>query len=223
MHLYLVRHGQSYVNLSPLPQSNADEPLTETGQQQTAALAQWLPGILPHVEVIYSSTLRRAMETAKPLAQLYGLTIHPDERLREIGCNRQDHTPLSNHSLPPYADFWSSERPFSSITPAIEQGESLMHFRTRVGAFLEGLWPQHKDQSLLVVTHSRVIEMIFDHAFNVGPWRRCEVETQHTALTHFEVLPQPRPEMWRLHRHNCTDHLAALPGERPGTRPTAQG
>ena len=39
MHLYLIRHGQSFVNLPDWTGVNADEPLTELGQQQAAALA----------------------------------------------------------------------------------------------------------------------------------------------------------------------------------------
>ena len=63
MHLYLIRHGQSYVNLPDWDSGNVDEGLTELGQQQAAALAAWLPGKLPQVDVIYASTMKRARET----------------------------------------------------------------------------------------------------------------------------------------------------------------
>ena len=60
MHLYLIRHGQSYVNLPDWSGVNADEPLTELGRQQAAALAAWLPQRLAQVNHIYASTMARA-------------------------------------------------------------------------------------------------------------------------------------------------------------------
>lgn len=210
MHLYLIRHGQSYLNLPDYPLGNADEVLTALGQRQALALAQWLPQSLPQVDAIYASTLRRTVETAQPLAQAYGLTLQLDHRLREIGCNRRDHAPWPDQELPQYADFWSSERPFASITPAVEAGESLMHFRARIGAFIEDLLSCHPQEHVLIVSHSRVIELVFDHVFNIGPWRQCEISVDHTAVTHVEYTNSLRRQAWRLHFHNRIDHLALL-------------
>ena len=210
MHLYIIRHGQSYMNLPDYAFGNTDEPLTEVGLRQAAALREWLPTILPKVDAIYSSTLCRAEETAQPLGETYDIPIQLDHRLGEIGCNRIDHTPFPNDNLPNYANYWSSERPFASITPSIEQGESLMSFRSRVGSFIEELVIRHRGQIVLVVCHSRVIEIVFDHMFNIGPWRRCEIEVDHTAITYFEYVELPKRETWRLHFHNRIEHLAEL-------------
>ena len=56
MHLYVIRHGQSYVNL-PDWKGDVDASLTPLGQQQAAALAEWLPKHLPDVNAIYSLSL----------------------------------------------------------------------------------------------------------------------------------------------------------------------
>ncbi|MGB0384713.1 MAG: histidine phosphatase family protein [Ardenticatenaceae bacterium] len=213
MHLYMIRHGQSYINLPDYAFGNSDEPLTQLGRRQAAALREWLPKTLPKVDAIYCSTLSRAVQTAQPLAQAYGVAIHFEHRLREIGCNRMDHTPLPDNNLPQYADYWSSERPFASITPRIEDGESLMNFRSRVGSLIEELLVKHREQIVLVVCHSRVIEIAFDHIFNIGPWRRCEIEVYNTAITYFEYVDLPNRETWRLHFHNQVEHLAQLEQE----------
>ncbi|NIP54152.1 MAG: hypothetical protein GWN14_27950, partial [candidate division Zixibacteria bacterium] len=144
MHLYMIRHGQSYVNLKSWNNGNSDEGLTELGKRQAAALAKWLPGELPAIDVLYASTMKRALETAGALAQAYDMPIQTDDRLREIGNNRLDHTPWPSDDLPEYGEYWGSERPFASITPARNGGESLMHFRVRVGSFLEELIEKHK-------------------------------------------------------------------------------
>jgi phosphohistidine phosphatase SixA len=71
MHLYMIRHGQSYVNLRDWQDGNIDAGLTELGQQQAAALAEWIPSAIPQVDALYASTMARARETAEPLAKVY--------------------------------------------------------------------------------------------------------------------------------------------------------
>ena len=40
MHIYLIRHGQSYINLPAfIAGEHVDQPLTDLGLQQAAALA----------------------------------------------------------------------------------------------------------------------------------------------------------------------------------------
>ena len=96
MQLYLVRHGQSFNNALPDGNSNDrvhDPELTEIGQKQAEAVAthfaqaddlyeyaslayddparqQPLPYGITHV---YSSPMKRALETAKPIAKALGL------------------------------------------------------------------------------------------------------------------------------------------------------
>lgn len=209
MQLYIIRHGQSYGNLPDWAHGNTDEELTELGKQQAAALAKWLPTALPQVDRIYCSTMQRAQQTGLAVAEAYKMTLVFDDRLREIGSNRLDHTAWPKDELPRhYSDeYWSSERPFSSVTPAVEGGESFMHFRTRVGLLIEELVRRHRDETIIAVCHGGVMEAIFDHVFNIGPWRRCEIWTHNTAISHFEYVDHPTRETWRLHFHNKVEHL----------------
>ena len=211
MHLYVIRHGQSHVNLKEWDSGNTDEGLTELGRKQAAALAKWLPKHVPHVDSIYASTMRRALETAEYLSEAYDQPLNYEDRLREIGNNRWDHTAWPNDDLPrEYADYWSSERPFSTVTPYIEGGESFINFRTRVGLFIEELVELHQEQVVFAVCHGGIIEAAFDHIFNIGPWRRCEIWNHNTGITHFEYVDHPRRETWRLHFNNRTCHLAGI-------------
>lgn len=208
MHLYLVRHGQSLINLETWDRGNIDVGLTDLGRQQVTALAQWLIHALPEIDALYSSTMRRARETAELLANAYRCAVGYDDRLREIGNNRSDHAPWPNDALPSeYADYWASERPFASIVPLVEGGETMMHFRTRVGMFIEKVVERHPGQVIVAVCHGGVIETAFDHVFNIGPWRRCEAWTSNTGVTCFEYVASPGREAWRLHYHNRLDHL----------------
>ena len=208
MHLYMVSHGQSFVNLPVWAKGNTDEPLTELGQKQAAALAAFLPARLPQVDIIYASTMQRARETAEAVARAYALPIQFDDRLRELGNNQIDHTAFTRETLPnQYVDFWASARPFAPSMRDCETVESWMHFRTRVGIFVEDLTARHRGQTIITVCHGGVIEATFQHLFNVGPWQRCEVWTSNTAVTHFQLVEHADREVWRLHSHNRTDHL----------------
>jgi probable phosphoglycerate mutase len=206
----MIRHGQSYVNQKEWAGGNTDEGLTDRGLRQAAALSTWLPQKLADVDAIYCSTMLRARETVAPLAAIYEIEVQYDDRLREVGNNKLDHTAWPSDDLPEYSEFWGSERPFSSITPDREGGESLMHFRIRVGNFIEGLIDKHREQTIIVVCHGGVIEIAFDHVFNVGPWRRCEVWTHNTGITRIELVEHPTRETWRLHYHSRTEHLHGI-------------
>jgi len=210
MHLYMIRHGQSFVNLEEWDNGNLDEGLTELGHQQAAALARWLVKEIPQIDVLYASDMRRAKETVAPVAEAYGLPIQFDDRLREIGNNRLDHTAWPNDQLPEYGDYWSSERPFSPVTPLNPEGETFMHFRVRVGLAIEEMVEKHRDQVVVAVCHGGVVEAAFDHIFNIGPWRRCEIWNRNTGVTYFEYVDHPLRETWRLHYHNAVIHFADL-------------
>ncbi|MCP4359690.1 MAG: histidine phosphatase family protein [Chloroflexi bacterium] len=210
MHLYLIRHGQSFINLKDWKKGNLDEGLTPLGQRQADALSCWLPGEIAQIDALYASTMRRAQETTQPIATMYDIPIINDDRLREVGNNRLDHTPWPSDDLPEYGSFWGSERPFATITPTRELGESLMHFRVRVGHFIEELIEKHREQIVVAVCHGGVIELAFDHMFNIGPFRRCEVWSKNTGIAHFEYVEHPSRETWRLHYHGCVEHLQDL-------------
>lgn len=212
MHLYVIRHGQSYVNLSTWDGKDSDMPLTPLGEQQTEALANWLPNYLSKVDAIYSSTMKRPRQTVTPLAAAYGLEVTFDHRIREIGNNRIDHSPYPEGQTLPQTDwaaFWPTERPFVSVSRD-GAAESAMHFRLRVASFVEEVRDKHPDQTVIAVAHGGVIDAVFDYVFGIGPWRRCAVYTYNTGIAHFQYMKQPGSEQWILHAHNLTDHLRVL-------------
>lgn len=211
MQLYMVRHGQSYVNLKEWSEGNKDTGLTELGHKQAAALGKWLPSEVKHIDAMYVSTMMRAQETAAYITKAYqGLTPIPEPRIREIGNNQLTKDPWPNDMLPEYGEYWGSERPFHSITPSHPGGESLMHFRIRIGEFLEELAEKHEKEIVVTVCHGGVIEMAFDHMFNIGPWRRAEVFTKNTGISRFDFGHTPHREFWRIYYHSRIDHLVGI-------------
>ena len=84
--LLVVRHGRTGYNASRTIQGQLDVPLDEVGRGQAAAVAPRLAALKP--EAIVSSDLRRAADTAAPLAELTGLPVWSDPRLRERSFGR---------------------------------------------------------------------------------------------------------------------------------------
>ena len=221
MHIYLVRHGQSHVNLADLTASHRDEPLTDVGQAQAAAVAQYLAESLT-IDRLYASTVQRAAQTARMIAASVGLEVCWDDRLREVGTNAPDGSPIPGAELQPYLpQIWGTLRPYEPVTVG---GESWMQVRARVGSFIESLIPMPPrgmsrttpvpdepsagEDVVVVVCHAGVIEAFFEYVFERGPWSVVAVETSNTGLTHLEYSPEPYRPDWHLHFHNRIVHLA---------------
>lgn len=79
--IYIFRHGQTDYNVSRRVMGQLDIPLNETGIAQAAELSTRLANT--HLEVIYTSPLLRAKQTAQILADKIGAPIIPDKRLME--------------------------------------------------------------------------------------------------------------------------------------------
>ena len=77
----LWRHGQTVWNAEHRFQGQSDIPLDETGQAQAERAARLLASLRP--DLIVSSDLSRAAQTAAPLARLTGLEVTLDKDLRE--------------------------------------------------------------------------------------------------------------------------------------------
>jgi 2,3-bisphosphoglycerate-dependent phosphoglycerate mutase len=82
MIFYLIRHGESLYNAEGRIQGQSDVALSPLGLLQAEAIAEALAS--EAIDAVFASPLRRAMQTAEPIACRLGLSIHCDDRLKEI-------------------------------------------------------------------------------------------------------------------------------------------
>ena len=82
-----------------------------------------------------------------------------------------------------------------------------MHFRARLGIFLQEMIEKHKGEVVFVVCHGFVIDVLFDLCQNVPLHRHCETWTANTGISHLEYVEHPGRERWRQHCHNRVEHL----------------
>jgi broad specificity phosphatase PhoE len=80
--LILIRHGETVHNVDGIAQGWNDSALSPRGEQQVAALARRVAAM--EVDAIYSSTLNRALSTARAIASLTNHEITTLDDLREM-------------------------------------------------------------------------------------------------------------------------------------------
>lgn len=84
--LYLLRHGQTEFNASRRMQGQLDTHLSQVGREQARTAAGYFHG--QGISKIISSDLMRAHDTALAVAEVCGLSVHTDERLRETNLGQ---------------------------------------------------------------------------------------------------------------------------------------
>ena len=92
MDLVLVRHAEPVRTPAGSVSGPADPGLTELGFDQSRRLAEWLA--LEPIDVVVSSPMRRARETAAPLAAALGLDIEIVDGLTEYDSGSDDYIPM---------------------------------------------------------------------------------------------------------------------------------
>jgi probable phosphoglycerate mutase len=153
MKLYFVRHGESTANLlGEFSNSGWKHPLTEKGVEQARSVASELSGL--KVELVYSSPVLRAVQTAQILAAGLGAPMETTEALREwsVGVYEGTTDPAGWELHRQVQDDWFIHQKFDSRMPG---GESFLDIRQRFVPFLEGLVPSggNPDRSVILVGH----------------------------------------------------------------------
>lgn len=84
MELLLIRHALPERIDSSGDGAPVDPPLTDEGRRQAAALAAWLDAVGERPDAVYTSPMRRAVETAAPLCERCGVASIVEEGVSEF-------------------------------------------------------------------------------------------------------------------------------------------
>ena len=160
--LWLVRHGESTWNTLGLAQGHCDQArLTRLGLRQAWAVAARLRD--RPVGALYVSDLRRALETAAPLAETLGLAVTRDARLRERCLGVLEGAPTA--AIGPAANGLAGDRVVDPDARP-DGGESLRDFYWRVAGFANELagWCRaieaERAREIVVVAHGGTLRMM---------------------------------------------------------------
>lgn len=144
--LWLVRHGATAWSEEGRLCGWSDVPLSAGGRDAAEGLREEAARVLRSAQAVWCSDLRRARETA----ELAGLPVVPDPRLRELSFGTLEGArwdELSEETRDALTRFVGFSAP---------GGESLEELERRVGAFLSGL----ARGTHIVVTHGGVIRLL---------------------------------------------------------------
>jgi broad specificity phosphatase PhoE len=147
--LYIARHGQSEWNNQSRITGQMDVGLSPKGQQQSQALAQCLAD--EPLAAVYTSALRRTVDTAQPTAKARRLGIVQLPALNEIhlGVLQGRHRDERDTEAQALWAQWQAD-PWGYRAPG---GERFDEFAQRVGEGLQALLKRHVGERILIVGH----------------------------------------------------------------------
>lgn len=156
--LYLVRHGDSRQDQVKRYIGQIDLPLNAAGRTQIKALQRELAGIdFAH---IYSSDLRRCLETAEIIARPLGKSIRTVPGLREIALGEWEGQPMASIRERFPEEYQRRGRELVGFSPP--GGESFRDLQERVvPAFLQII--SRASGAVLLVAHAGVNRTILCH------------------------------------------------------------
>jgi broad specificity phosphatase PhoE len=206
--LIVWRHGNTDWNASHRVQGQADAPLNDVGREQSATAAAHLAKLRP--DVIVSSDLSRATDTAAALAALTGLAVRTDTRLRERYYGHWQGLTLTEvaERYPVEHARWRS----GDQSPGAEI-ESLDDLGKRVGVALQDaadVWP---GATIVIVTHGGAARQGIGHLLGwparvlraLGPLHNCHwSELRHGAHDRAgrAAAGDHHLDSWQLRSHN---------------------
>lgn len=196
--IVLVRHGRTALNAAGRLQGRVDEPLDEVGREQARRLASRLVPILGDDDLVISSPLARARDTAVTL----GREVRIDDQWIEMSYGVFDGVPQGDVS----PDVWSQWRSDPRFAP--DGGESLADVTERVHRACDELREQAVGRRIVVVSHVSPIKAAIAWALGTDPSTSWRMHLDTAAVTRISVTSRGVA----LVSFNETHHLLADPG-----------
>lgn len=153
--IYLIRHGATPTTGQVLPGRAPGLHLTEKGREQARQVAE----MIERVDAIYSSPLERAVETAAPLCEKFGMTPIMETGLLEAEFGEWTGRKLTELSALPE---WKivQQRPSRFRFPG---GESFMEMQERIVGCVDTLVRRHPGGVVACFSHADPIKAALTH------------------------------------------------------------
>ncbi|MGV3708468.1 MAG: nicotinate-nucleotide--dimethylbenzimidazole phosphoribosyltransferase [Gemmatimonas sp.] len=171
--VYLVRHGQTDMNVQGRCQGSLDVPMNDEGELQVAALAARLQGI--RFDAAYTSPLQRAVRTARVIVGESAMNMEMVPGLSELSYGTWQGT--SYDEWPEASgDLWRRS-PHEMTFP---EGESLADVRARVVPAFDAILRANQGKTVLIAAHGHLNRVLLG-----------------------AVLADRAPSFWEIEQPNC--------------------
>ncbi|MEU8076944.1 histidine phosphatase family protein [Catellatospora citrea] len=199
--LIFVRHGESVHSVERFVGGiGGCRGLTAVGQEQAAVVARRLAAEVSGPVAVYSSVLRRAIQTAAPIAAALGVDAETD-------CG------LCTWHYPAYADgrplavLKAAELPGGGVhRPFQRENESWAELVVRTGRAIIDIAYRHAGQTVVLVGHSETVNSSF-HVLGMQPLLRAfDTVVAPGSVTEWTADGDPAtspPTRWTLHRFSA--------------------
>ena len=157
--LCLIRHGETSWNAERRLQGHTDIPLNATGMLQARQMAQALKDIKLTFDVLYTSDLKRAADTANAVVELFGVDAQVDSELRERHFGALQGLSIGEAPLK-RPDIWQAHTA-RDLEHDLEGGESIQKFALRVQNALDKIQARHTGKTILIVSHGGTLDMMY--------------------------------------------------------------
>lgn len=206
-HLYLIRHGDA----APTSTNPLEDPrLTTLGIAQAERLRDRLAATGEiKADVLISSTMLRAKQTAEIIAPALGLPIIYDDEVQEWRFP-EDETLNVDEYVEHFKTVPHDQKPFYQVIPG---AESWVQFMLRASVALNRLTQTYEDKTLVVVCHGGVVDASFHFFLHLSTLHLAPAsfDTHNTSITHWFRLPREiAPTSWALACYNDIMHLRDL-------------
>lgn len=193
MKLIIVRHGETEENRAGIIQGHFPGVLSELGREQARKLAKRLKN--EKIDLIISSDLARALDTAKEIVKFHANTdLVPDERLRERYFKKFEGKRKKDLRIPKNArliDYCNEED--------IESDEEVF---TRVKSLIKNIL-EKEEENILLVGHMGVCKFVVATLLNKEIENLRGMKLKNTSVSIFER----EDEKIKMRLLNCTEHL----------------
>jgi len=210
--LYLIRHGEVEGAADGRFFGRTDVPLSPTGLRQAGALARRLAAA--RIDAVYASDLRRARDSAAPLAATRALAPMLEPALREMAMGRWEGLTFGEirRRDPGAVRRWAADL----VACPFPGGESLLELRARVLPALGRILARHPGRRIAVVAHGGPNRVILAEALGLPLAHLLRLAQDYAAWSVIEY----RADGVRLHALN---RRVAGPGGATPVEQTAAG
>lgn len=198
--LLLVRHGATEFNSSLRFAGHSQIALSDLGSRQAIKLERRLAG--EKIDVVCTSDLRRALDTAETACRGRDVEVLPCPELREVDYG--DCEGLTFEEIA--ARFPEVVEPWLGYSPDLTfpGGESLAGFIERAGGFLDRLESNPQWRTVLVVSHGGVIRVLLCRLLGLSTDHWWQLRVDNASISIVETSNQRAI----LNLTNDTSHLA---------------
>ncbi len=194
MELIFIRHGESNANIEKIfSNTGYRHGLTIRGVKQVNSLVDVLNDKFSGFKQIYTSPLKRAVETAEILSRIFGVRYEIDHRLIEFNVGVLEGK-KDAQSWELFFELWKKWFEADDLHASISEGESLVQIISRIKDFIEYVRERYSKNSnvrLLVVCHGGILMSSLPFLLvNLSPRFRRSFYLETTDFISMEIMEQ---------------------------------